>query len=453
MTSLNNIFKQIDDQITELSGLLPLKSEDQLRLDKKLRLEFNYNSNHLEGNTLTYGETELLLIFDKTKGDHEKREYDEMSGHDIALKMIQEEAKDTERPLTEQFIRVLNEQILVRPFWKNAKTPDGQPSRKQIIPGQYKTTPNSVELQNGEIFEYTSPADTPLKMQELVQWYNENSKKEHPLLLASLLHYRFVRIHPFDDGNGRVSRLLMNYVLLKNQLPMVVIKSDEKKAYLNALNQADTGEIDAFVNYIGEQLLWSLDLNVKAAKGEDLEETNDWIKEIELIKRKVTEKSDIGKSPKMVYRIFKSCRDNLWPVIKEISSNFNVLFNETKTFNHVNYNPIQEQDSLSNIITSQIRFASESIFGYDPYKENVYSVSWEEKKYALRGAKKLTDYSLSFTLKFDDIKYTISIGLNHKDIILLNKSYSDSILKDEIDGLNNQLKSAMIQQIKKDTNG
>jgi len=320
MTSLNNIFKQIDDQITELSGLLPLKSEDQLRLDKKFRLEFNYNSNHLEGNTLTYGETELLLIFDKTKGDHEKREYDEMSGHDIALKMIQEEAKDTERPLTEQFIRVLNEQILVRPFWKNAKTPDGQPSRKQIIPGQYKTTPNSVELQNGEIFEYTSPADTPLKMQELVQWYNENSKKEHPLLLASLLHYRFVRIHPFDDGNGRVSRLLMNYVLLKNQLPMVVIKSDEKKAYLNALNQADTGEIDAFVNYIGEQLLWSLDLNVKAAKGENIEEPDDLDKKIAVLSKKVkADKKDIQKnSPEILIKLFQ---DSLYPLIDKICHN------------------------------------------------------------------------------------------------------------------------------------
>jgi len=320
MNSLNTIFKQIDDQIVELTGLLPLKSEDQSRLNKKFRLEFNYNSNHLEGNTLTYGETELLLIFDKTKGDHEKREYDEMSGHDVALKMIEEEAKDAERPLTEQFIRLLNEQILIRPFWKNAMTPDGQQTRKKILPGQYKTSPNSVVLQNGEIFEYSSPADTPLKMQELVQWYNENSITEHPLLLASLLHYRFVRIHPFDDGNGRVSRLLMNYVLLKNHLPMVVIKSDEKKAYLNALNKADTGDTEAFVEYIGEQLLWSLDLTIKAARGEDIEEPDDLDKKIAVLSRKVkADNKDIKKnSPEILIQLFQ---DSLYPLIDKIRFN------------------------------------------------------------------------------------------------------------------------------------
>lgn len=287
MTSLKNIFDQIDEKVSELKSLLPLKPEDQQRLDKKFRLEFNYNSNHIEGNTLTYGETELLLIFDKTKGDHEKREYDEMSGHDIALQMIQQEANDDERPLTEQFIRLLNEQILVRPFWKEAITQDGQPTRKQIIPGQYKTTPNSVRLQNGEIFNYSSPEDTIIQMSELVAWYNENSKRDHPLLLAALLHYRFVCIHPFDDGNGRISRLLMNYVLLKSQLPMVVIKSEEKKSYLNALNQADIGDIDAFISYVGKQLLWSLDLNIKAAKGESIEEPDDLDKKIAILSKKI----------------------------------------------------------------------------------------------------------------------------------------------------------------------
>src|SRR3954467_8137759 len=112
----------IDKLTAELQALMPLKAEFQQKLDEKIRLEFNYNSNHIEGNTLTYGETELLLIFGKTNGQHELREYEEMEAHDVAFKMIQEWAKDKEMPLTEMAIKNLNKTLLVKPYWKDAET-------------------------------------------------------------------------------------------------------------------------------------------------------------------------------------------------------------------------------------------------------------------------------------------------------------------------------------------
>ncbi len=115
--------------LDELKSLQPLQPADQKRLDDKFRLEFNYNSNQLEGNTLTYGETKLLLFFGQTEGSHYLREFEEMRAHDVALKMIVDEAKDIVRPLTENFIRTLNKTILVRPFWKNAQTDDGKNTR------------------------------------------------------------------------------------------------------------------------------------------------------------------------------------------------------------------------------------------------------------------------------------------------------------------------------------
>jgi Fic family protein len=75
------ILSKIDDLASKLKSLLPMKPEWQTKLDKKFRLAFNFNSNHMEGNTLTYGETELLLIFDQTKGEHTLREYEEMKAH------------------------------------------------------------------------------------------------------------------------------------------------------------------------------------------------------------------------------------------------------------------------------------------------------------------------------------------------------------------------------------
>jgi Fic family protein len=287
-----NYLKQINALEQILNRLPPASKEQEDKLWKKFRLEWNYNSNHIEGNTLTYGQTELLLIFGKTSADKDIREYDEMKGHDVAIRMVVEEAKDKERPLTENFIRQLNKTILVSPFWKEAITQDGQNTRREIQIGQYKSMPNSVRLLNGEIFHYASPQETPALMQDLVDWYN-SQKDVHPVTLAAMFHYRFVRIHPFDDGNGRGARLLMNYILLKNNLPPVIIKSYDKANYLLALNKADAGDLQAFVDYIAAQMIWSLDLSIKAAKGQNIEEVNDWKKGLELLKRSLPEESDV----------------------------------------------------------------------------------------------------------------------------------------------------------------
>ena len=111
---MQSIINKIDILANELKSLDPLSAQNQKRLDKKFRLEFNYNSNHIEGNTLTYGETALLLIFDRTEGRHELREYEEMKAHDVAFKLIKEWSMDKERPLTETDIKNLNEILLVR---------------------------------------------------------------------------------------------------------------------------------------------------------------------------------------------------------------------------------------------------------------------------------------------------------------------------------------------------
>jgi Fic family protein len=329
---MEQLLEKIDRLKAEYDALLPLAPERQRALEKKFRLEFNFNSNHIEGNTLTYGETELLLYFDDTKGHHTMREYEEMKAHDVAYQLIRQWANDP-RPISEVEIKNLNETLLVRPFWKDAITPDGQPTRRQILVGEYKQQPNSVRLANGEIFEYTSPLETPAKMQELVEWYRqrENSNEFHPLLVAALFHYRFVCIHPFDDGNGRVSRLLMNYVLLKQGYPPVVIKSADKNNYLRALNAADTGDTDSFVRYVGEQLIWSLELSIKAAKGESIEEPDDLDKEIALLQRELTSKTEVSKkgTPENVVKVFEEGLIDVFQTIETKISSLSSSFLET----------------------------------------------------------------------------------------------------------------------------
>lgn len=284
--ALIDLLGRIDVLKKELDGLKPVSPEREKLLWEKFRLEWNFNSNHIEGNTLTYSETQLFFLHDKTTGDHDMREYEEMRAHDAAIHLIRSWAEEKEREISEAEIRELNKVILVKPFWKEAITADKQPTRRLIKVGEYKEHPNSVILPSGNMFEYASPEETPRLMAELVAWYR-TSEIKNAIILAAELHYRYIRIHPFDDGNGRIARLLVNYVLMKNDFPPVIIKSAEKEKYLTALRKADAGDREAFHEYMAEQLTWSLELAIKAAKGESIEEPEDIDKKIALLEREL----------------------------------------------------------------------------------------------------------------------------------------------------------------------
>lgn len=231
----------IDDLYKEWQSLQPLKKGDQERLNQKFMLEFNYNSNHIEGNTLTYGQTELLLLFGRVSGDAKMKDLEEMKAHNVALKMMETEAMIKEKPLTETFIRQMHRTMLREDYTVWRKLPGGEQASYVVHAGQYKTRPNSVITATGERFEYASPEETPALMADLVQWYNteEQQGKMTPIELAAVFHYRYIRIHPFEDGNGRIARLLVNYILIRHNYPMIVIQSKKKSAYLQALSMAD----------------------------------------------------------------------------------------------------------------------------------------------------------------------------------------------------------------------
>jgi len=184
----------------------PLDPNSDKRLKQKFRLEWNYNSNHIEGNTLTYGETELLLIRGQTVGQHTIREYEEMKAHDVAVEYVAQLAKE-ERLIRERDIRDLNKIILKEPFWKDAETLDRKPTRIQVIPGEYKSFPNNVRTATGEVVDFATPAETPSRVSGLIEWLRAelDNRALHPLETAAKLHHEFLLIHPFDDGNGRVA--------------------------------------------------------------------------------------------------------------------------------------------------------------------------------------------------------------------------------------------------------
>lgn len=233
--------KIIEEALERWRRLQPLPERERELLSRRFTIDFNYNSNHIEGNTLTYGQTELLLLFGKVVGEAEMKDLAEMTASNVGLQMMTEEAQLKEIPLTQNFIRTLHRTLLREDYTVYRNLPGGGTTSYTIHAGQYKTRPNSVITRYGDRFEYASPEETPALMADLVDWYNaaEREGELSPSELASLFHYRYIRIHPFEDGNGRIARLMANYILARHGYPMIVVRSRKKQEYLEALHKTD----------------------------------------------------------------------------------------------------------------------------------------------------------------------------------------------------------------------
>jgi len=233
--------EKLNELFEKWMALQPLPDIQQHALSRRFTVEYNYNSNHIEGNTLTYGQTELLLMFGTVSGEGHLQDFSEMKASQVGLEMMNQLVKEGNMPLTETFVRQLHKTLLREDYTVYRDLPGGGQTSYVVHAGLYKTRPNSVFTRYGDRFEYASPEETPALMTDLVNWYNdaEASGKYSAVELAALFHYRYIRIHPFEDGNGRIARLMVNYILARHGWPMIVVRSRKKQEYLEALHKAD----------------------------------------------------------------------------------------------------------------------------------------------------------------------------------------------------------------------
>ena len=284
----------------------PIRESARKKFWEKFAIDFNLNSNKIEGSTLNYEEAVHALkgkLSSKEKGE---RDFLEMQAHGIALEQVHGWAKE-ERPISETDIRELNRIILVKNYWKDAITPDGKPSRKEIEVGKYKETPNHVEQSDGTIFKYSEPEKVPSEMNDLLTWYRKETEAAQDAQIVAVaveFHYRFVRIHPFDDGNGRVSRLLMNYILLSKGYPPVDIHADDKKRYLRFLRDADKGDLEPLIEYVAEKVEENFGVLHDRCEEAEIDHLG------ELIKRKI-------RPPRRLLNIFDTFVEPLYKKVPE----------------------------------------------------------------------------------------------------------------------------------------
>jgi Fic family protein len=263
------------------------------------------------------------LLYGTTAKGKPLKDHLDIQGHNEAVEWIMDllRGEEVERPLSETFIRELHKLILKEPYYKEAITSNGLPTKKLIQIGQYKTEPNHVLTPTGEMFYYASPEETQARMGDLMTWYEtQTAQKElHPLSIAIGFHYEFVKIHPFDDGNGRMARLLMNFILMKYGYPPAIIPTEQRKDYIDALREADeTDNLEPFAIYVGKCLIHSLDLMLKVARGEFIEEPDDFDKKIKLLQASLEARDDIKISKQEAdlakiihYDFSKNIRDNI----------------------------------------------------------------------------------------------------------------------------------------------
>jgi hypothetical protein len=165
-----------------------------------------------------------------------------------------------------------------------------------------------------------------MEMAQLMDWYRTEEGKMHPVTLATMLHYKFVRIHPFDDGNGRVARLLMNYVFLRNGFPPVVIKSVDKANYLRVLHLADVEDYEPLIDYVAEQVIWSQQIVIKGARGESIDEPGDFEKRMKFLKRRLNTDDNLEvKVTKSNKAIFTAAEVGLVPLFQRIHQKLSPL--------------------------------------------------------------------------------------------------------------------------------
>ena len=259
----SHIQKRVAEKKQKLASMGQLTPQRIKEISERMQVDFVYNSNKIEGSTLSRGETELVLrgITIGKKSIPEALRGKDLGdilvaqNHSSAINLIKKIAFDRTYKISEDDIKKIHGIVL-----------------KGVIAsaGQYRSYDLEVK---GAGFIPPPFYDVPKHMKELLNTLNNNPDELRPIELAAQIHYDFSWIHPFVDGNGRMSRLLLNLILVRNGYPFVVIKNVDKPQYLRALREMDvSGNFKPFLIYISRCVEQTLDLYLMSKKPAKKEE-------------------------------------------------------------------------------------------------------------------------------------------------------------------------------------
>ncbi len=264
--------QKLSEAKAEIDRLRPLSKARSHQVLQKFRYAWNYHSNAIEGNQLTYGETLTLIMHGLTAKGKPLKDHLDVEGHEKAVSMMLDMVEG-KRPLSQHDVRQLHQLLLKENYQQPSMGPDNEYVFRTIRVGEYKRQPNHVRTADGRTFYYAEPATVPSRMNSLLDWYNlvKDSGELHPLVIAAIFHHEFVAIHPFDDGNGRMGRILMNFTLMREGYPPIVVPLKKRKEYYQALGMADFKDFLPLTEYLAEHLMTSLAILHSGASGNPIE--------------------------------------------------------------------------------------------------------------------------------------------------------------------------------------
>ena len=245
--------KKLSEKKRQLDQLRPLPPEQVKNIQEWLDVEYTYTSNAIEGSTLNRSETALVIEKGITVRGKTLREHLEATNHAKAIDFVRSMIEKGHQFISEDDIKNIHKIVLagIDDEWA----------------GKYRLRQVFI---TGAPQEPPGPEEVPYRMKKLIEWLKDQ-QGVHPVKVAADLHYRFVVIHPFVDGNGRTTRLLMNLVLMQNGYPIAIIKTEEREAYIDAIRKATvTGNLDDFYSLVFGAVERSLDAYIAAAKGKSI---------------------------------------------------------------------------------------------------------------------------------------------------------------------------------------
>jgi Fic family protein len=216
------------DYLSKLGGG---KKDELTNIEEEILVKFTYDTNRIEGSSLTYKDTKMLLQEGITPKEKPLIDVKETENHKKAFLYMK---SNLNKDISKRFILELHG-ILKKDIAEDA--------------GMFR---------NGQVFVGDlvpiRPSMIEAEVSNLISWYKKN-KKIPPFELATIFHCVFERLHPFFDGNGRVGRLLLNFILLKNDYPVIIVQNKNKRRYYNALRRADNENYLYMIKYLFSELM------------------------------------------------------------------------------------------------------------------------------------------------------------------------------------------------------